>query len=138
MSSSFSQIILTTLPSGNNKKASVTERIGLTDVTIHYDRPGVKGREGKIWNTPVAHYGFVDQGHGTSYSAPWRAGANENTTISFSHPVSIEGKDLPAGKLYTVISADLTLKVGSLKGLLDAGKASLAEEVLLMALQLVG
>jgi hypothetical protein len=36
-------------------------------------------------------------------------------------------KDIPAGKLYTVISADLTLKVGSLKGLLDAGKASLAE-----------
>ena len=39
---------LTTSPSGGNKKASVSERIGITDVTIHYDRPGVKGREGKI------------------------------------------------------------------------------------------
>jgi hypothetical protein len=39
-SSLFSQIILTTLPSGGNKKAAVTERVGLTDVTIHYDRPG--------------------------------------------------------------------------------------------------
>lgn len=43
------QIPLTVTPSGGNKKASVHERIGLTDVTIHYDRPGVKGREGKIW-----------------------------------------------------------------------------------------
>jgi hypothetical protein len=45
----------------------------------------------------VAHYGLVDQGHGTSYAAPWRAGANENTTFTFSHRVKIEGKDLPAG-----------------------------------------
>jgi len=100
----FSQIPLTVAPSGGNKNASVSERIGLTDVTIHYDRPGVKGREGKIYNTPVAHYGFADQGHGTSKAAPWRAGANENTVISFSHPVKIEGKDLPAGKyaLFTI------------------------------------
>ena len=88
---------LTTAPDGGNKKASVAEQIGIVKIAINYSRPGVKGREGKIWNTPVAHYGFVDQGHGTSYSTPWRAGANENTTMSFSHPVRIEGKDLPAG-----------------------------------------
>jgi tetratricopeptide (TPR) repeat protein len=40
----------------------------------------------------------VELGHGTSTAAPWRAGANENTTISFSHPVRVEGRDLPAGK----------------------------------------
>lgn len=95
---SFSQIMpLTTEPDGDNKKASVAEQIGIVRISISYSRPGVKGREGKIWNTPVAHYGFADQGHGTSYSTPWRAGANENTTLSFSHPVKIEGQDLPAG-----------------------------------------
>lgn len=93
--SSFSQG-LTTMPDGGNKKASVSERIGITDVTIHYDRPAVKGREGKIWGQLVA-YGYNDLGFGTSKSAPWRAGANENTTMTFSTDVMIEGKPLPAG-----------------------------------------
>ncbi len=87
---------LTVPPNGGNKKASVSERIGITDVTIHYDRPGVKGREGKIWNGLV-HTGFTDLGFGTSKQAPWRAGANENTTITFSTDVMIEGKQLAAG-----------------------------------------
>jgi Protein of unknown function (DUF2911) len=87
---------LTILPDGGNKKASVSERIGLTDVTIHYDRPAVKGREGKIWNGLV-QTGFTDLGFGTSTAAPWRAGANENTTFTFSSDVSIEGKPLRAG-----------------------------------------
>jgi len=94
----FAQIMPLTLePDGGNKKASVSEQIGIVKINITYSRPGVKGREGQIWGTTVAHYGFQDQGHGTSYAAPWRAGANENTVISFSHPVKIEGKDLPAG-----------------------------------------
>jgi tetratricopeptide (TPR) repeat protein len=94
----FSQVPpLTSEPDGGNKKASVSEQIGIVKIAIVYSRPGVKGREGKIWNTPVAHYGFIDQGHGTSNAAPWRAGANENTTMTFSHPVKIEGQDLPAG-----------------------------------------
>lgn len=94
---SFSQIPLTVLPSGGNKKASVSEQIGLTNISIHYDRPGVKGREGKIWGQLV-HTGFTDQGFGNSKAAPWRAGANENTTFEFSTPVKIEGQTLPAGK----------------------------------------
>src|SRR5215475_9070498 len=94
----FAQVLPLTLePDGGNKKASVSEQIGIVKIEIKYSRPGVKGREGKIWGTPVAHYGFVDQGHGTSYAAPWRAGANENTIMSFSLPVKIEGRDLPAG-----------------------------------------
>lgn len=88
---------LTTPPGGGNKKAWVGEKIGITDVTIHYDRPGVKGREGKIWGQLVK-FGYNDLGYGTSKAAPWRAGANENTTIEFSTAVKIEGKDLPAGK----------------------------------------
>lgn len=94
----YAQIMPLTLePDGGNRKASVSEQVGIVKITINYNRPGVKGREGKIWNTPVAHYGFADLGHGTTYAAPWRAGANENTTICFSHPIKVEGKDLPAG-----------------------------------------
>lgn len=97
-SAAWAQVMpLTSEPDGGNKKASVSEQIGIVKIAINYSRPGVKGREGNIWGTPVAHYGFVDQGHGTSHAAPWRAGANENTTMSFSLPVKIEGKDLPAG-----------------------------------------
>lgn len=100
---SFSQLMVP--PEGGNKKAMVGERIGITDVTIHYDRPGVKGREGKIWGNLV-HTGFANLGFGTSKSSPWRAGANENTTIEFSTPVSIEGQPLPAGKYGFFIAYD--------------------------------
>src|SRR5688572_6202139 len=104
---SFSQIPLTVAPSGGNKKATVSERIGLTDVTIHYDRPAVKGREGKMWGQLV-HTGFTDQGFGSSKAAPWRAGANENTTIEFNNAVKIEGQSLPAGKYGFFIAYDPT------------------------------
>ncbi|WP_420150290.1 DUF2911 domain-containing protein [Spirosoma sp.] len=97
MFSSLSVKAQLTFPAdGGNKKASVSERIGITDVTIHYDRPAVKGREGKIWGQLV-HFGFKDLGFGTSKEAPWRAGSNENTTISFSTDVAVEGKPLAAG-----------------------------------------
>ena len=88
---------LTTLPDGGNRKAMVAERVGLTDITIDYSRPAVKGREGKIWGQLVP-FGFTDQGFGTSKAAPWRAGANEGTIMEFSTDVTIEGKKLPAGK----------------------------------------
>jgi hypothetical protein len=100
---SYSQLLVP--PFGGNKKAMVGERIGITDVTINYDRPVVKGREGKIWGDLV-HKGFKDLGFGTSKAAPWRAGANENTTIEFSTPVSIEGQALPAGKYGFFIAYD--------------------------------
>src|SRR5947209_8009435 len=63
--------------------AWVSQMVGVTKVTITYSRPGVKGR--KIWGGLVP-YGEV-----------WRSGANENTTISFSTPVKVEGHELPAG-----------------------------------------
>ncbi|WP_143305150.1 DUF2911 domain-containing protein [Chitinophaga vietnamensis] len=85
-----------TLPSGGNKRASVSEGIGITQVTINYSRPGVKNREGHIWGE-VVHKGFADLGFGTSKAAPWRAGANENTIITFSTDVKIDGQPLPAG-----------------------------------------
>ncbi|MBZ5652739.1 MAG: DUF2911 domain-containing protein [Acidobacteriia bacterium] len=66
-----------------SQHAVVTQRIGITDVTINYHRPMVNKR--KVWGGLVP-YGQV-----------WRAGANENTTIKFTDPVTIEGKPLPAG-----------------------------------------
>jgi hypothetical protein len=67
----------------DSQHALVSQRIGLTDVTINYHRPLVKGRE--VWGKLVP-YGQV-----------WRAGANENTTITFSTPVTIEGQSLEPG-----------------------------------------
>jgi tetratricopeptide (TPR) repeat protein len=66
-----------------SQHAVLTQRIGVTDITINYHRPLANGR--KIWGGLVP-YGQV-----------WRAGANENTTITFSDPVTIEGKPLAAG-----------------------------------------
>lgn len=78
-------------------KASVTQRLGVdTDITIDYSRPGVKGR--KIWGELVP-YGLAPGNRPSKGKPfPWRAGANENTTIEFSSDVLIEGNKLPAGK----------------------------------------
>src|SRR5258708_5453735 len=76
------------------QRGAVSQRIGLTDITITYHRPEVGGRE--IWGKTVP-YGKV-----------WRAGANENTTITFSDDVSVEGKPLAAGTygLHTIPDKD--------------------------------
>lgn len=73
-------------------KAVITQTIGLTDISITYHRPFVKGRE--IWGKVVPIYSGDKLGEGET---PWRAGANENTVVSFSTPVKIEGKTLAAG-----------------------------------------
>lgn len=78
-----------------SQEAEVTQRVGITDITIHYNRPTKRGRT--IWGGLV-QYGFNDLGFGTSKSAPWRAGADYNTTIEFTHDVKLEGKDVKAGK----------------------------------------
>jgi hypothetical protein len=103
---------ITTPPSGDNQKAEVSQWIGPVKVTITYNSPDVHGpngedRTGKIWGGP-AHYGYIDQGYGTSKAAPWRAGSNENTTISFSHDVMIGGKPVKAGTygLFLVVESD--------------------------------
>src|SRR6267142_1460193 len=88
-------------PDGNNQLAKVSQFIGLVEVGITYHSPNVHGtngvdRKGHIWGELV-HYGYIDQGFGPAKAAPWRAGANENVIIHFSHGVQIEGKDLPAG-----------------------------------------
>ncbi|MEO8403975.1 MAG: DUF2911 domain-containing protein [Chitinophagaceae bacterium] len=97
--------LLATLPRGGNKRATVSEQIGITDVTIHYSRPGVKNREGHIWGELIP-VGYTELGYGAKKPAPWRAGANENTTIEFATDVKIEGKDLSAGKYGFFIAYD--------------------------------
>ncbi|MDG5491240.1 DUF2911 domain-containing protein [Psychroserpens sp. SPM9] len=74
--------------------ATISQRVGVSDVSITYSRPSVKGRE--IWGKLVP-YGMNNLGFGTATAAPWRAGANENTTITFSHDALVEGKPIKAG-----------------------------------------
>ena len=70
----------------------------------------VKGRE--IWGALVP-YGWNIQAFGAQKSAPWRAGANENTVIELSHPAKVEGQTVPAGwyGLFFVINKDDTGEV---------------------------
>ncbi len=89
-------------PSGDNQRASVVQYIGPVRVSIDYSSPKVQAangddRRGKIWGTLVP-YGTANLGFGNGKPSPWRAGANENTVIAFSHPVMIEGKPLAAGR----------------------------------------
>jgi tetratricopeptide (TPR) repeat protein len=67
----------------DSQRAMVSQRVGITDITITYHSPGVKKRE--IWGNLVP------------YDKVWRAGANENTTISFTNDVKVEGKELAGG-----------------------------------------
>jgi Protein of unknown function (DUF2911) len=75
-------------------KSTVNQVIGMTDVTLEYCRPSAKGRN--IFGDLVP------------FGKLWRTGANENTTISFSEEVMIDGKKLPKGKyaLFTLPKAD--------------------------------
>ena len=79
----FAQSVQLNIPR-DSQRASVTQRIGVTDITVNYHRPLVKGRT--IWGK-VVPYGQV-----------WRAGANENTIIQFTDPVTVEGKAIEAGE----------------------------------------
>ena len=92
---------ISTPPNGDNQKASVTQYIGPVRVTIDYNSPDVhapngEDRRGKIWGELVP-WGFTDEAFGTCTQCPWRAGANENTVLTVSHDVEIEGRPLPAG-----------------------------------------
>ena len=62
---------------------AITQTVGISQITVDYHRPLVNDR-------PL--YGSL-----VPYDQVWRAGANDNTTITFSHPVKIEGQDLAAG-----------------------------------------
>jgi len=90
---SLAQSFVLDLPR-QSQHALITQRIGITDITINYHRPLVGGR--KVWGGLVP-YGDV-----------WRSGANENTTITFTDPVTIEGQALDRGTygLHMIPAAD--------------------------------
>jgi len=77
-----------------SQRAEISQTIGITDITIDYHRPLINDR--KVWGDLVP-YGQV-----------WRAGANMNTTITFTDPVLIEGKPLDKGTygLHMIPNAD--------------------------------
>src|SRR5277367_542185 len=77
-----SETLMLDLPR-QSQHAVVTQRIGITDITVNYHRPLANSRQ--IWGK-VVPYGQV-----------WRAGANENTTIAFTDPVMVEGQALDKG-----------------------------------------
>lgn len=98
----FGQVTTPRVPS---PAAMVQQTVGISTVTVHYSRPSVNGRE--IWGALVP-YGWNRQGFGNGNSAPWRAGANENTFIEFSHAATVEGHEVPAGSygLFFTINPD--------------------------------
>ncbi len=77
-------------------KVMETQRLGITDISIDYSAPAVRGRD--IWNTVISSYGDPN--------LAWRAGANMNTRISFSTDVTINGQPLKAGSYGFHIDAD--------------------------------
>src|SRR4029078_10938050 len=101
-----------------SQKAIVMQTVGVTDITVTYSRPGVKGR--KIWGDPLP--GQTAEGEATladqdkrtkeavivSYGHVWRAGANEATTFVVTDDVLINGQKLAAGKysLHTIPNKD--------------------------------
>ena len=88
---SFQAQIKTPQPSPT---AKVEQKVGLTDVTLEYSRPSMRGR---------AIYGDL-----VPFNKKWRTGANANTKISFSTDVIIDGKDLKKGTyaMYTIPNKD--------------------------------
>lgn len=97
-------------PSGGNPRAMVNEEVGITSISIKYARPDVNKREGKIFGDGnLVPYGFKETNFVSGKNdAPWRAGANEATIITFEHDVKVEGKDIRAGAyaLFMAMGAD--------------------------------
>lgn len=86
------------VPHNTNPVCLTGRRVGVTDIEIHYSSPGVKGRDGQVYGTKVVPFGYQVLGYGSNAPSPWRAGADEATTMSFSTGVTVNGQKLPAGK----------------------------------------
>lgn len=93
-----------TLPA-SSPRAGVSQEIGITKISVDYSRPAVNKRE--IWGKLVP-YGLADLGFGTTREAPWRAGADVNTVVTFQHDVRVAGQPLAAGAygLHMILAAD--------------------------------
>ncbi len=93
---------VTTSPPGDNQKSVVVQYIGaLAHVKVVYNSPDVHApdgtdRTGQVWGQLVP-YGLAPNNFGTADEIPWRAGANENTTFTFSHDMEVQGQPIEAG-----------------------------------------
>ena len=101
------------LPSPTNHKCTAGRTVGVTDIQVKWNAPGVKGRQGRIWGTDIAYYGKQVLGFGSEVMSPWRAGADECTTISFGTDVTVNGKKLAAGTyaLFMELAQDSVLLI---------------------------
>lgn len=90
-----------TTPRAASPAAEISQTIGLTNISVNYSRPKLttangQDRSGQIWGQLVP-YGFSKTPFGNKGEIPWRAGANENTILSFTDPIKLEGKEVAAG-----------------------------------------
>ncbi|MEL6926520.1 MAG: DUF2911 domain-containing protein, partial [Bacteroidota bacterium] len=89
-------------PSGQNQKSKVVQYMGSEAyVAVVYNSPDVtdargNSRKGKIWGQLVP-WGMAPNNFGSAKQIPWRAGANENTIVKFSHDMTVQGKAIKAG-----------------------------------------
>ncbi|MBK8700619.1 MAG: DUF2911 domain-containing protein [Saprospiraceae bacterium] len=94
----ISQAQLINPPSGDNQICEVKQYLGsIASVSVKYSSPSIKGRTGKIWGDLVP-WGMSPNNIGSAKEIPWRAGANENTIIIFSHDMQVNGQKILAGK----------------------------------------
>ncbi|MFM7855976.1 MAG: DUF2911 domain-containing protein, partial [Flammeovirgaceae bacterium] len=93
-----------------SQRATIRQRVGLTDIEVDYSRPAINGR--KIWGD-IVPYGFTLPTVDGKDKAPWKTGANMNTTIAFTHDVLIDGKSVKAGKygFFVAVHEDTTATV---------------------------
>jgi hypothetical protein len=88
-------------PSGGNQRQTVIQQVGPVKVSVEYSSPHVhsptgEDRRGKIWGALVP-YGMANLGFGTCKECPWRGGANENTVLTASNDIEVQGQKLAAG-----------------------------------------
>ncbi|MBK8504074.1 MAG: DUF2911 domain-containing protein [Saprospiraceae bacterium] len=86
------------IPDNTNLSNTIGRELGITQIEVKYNAPAVRDREGQIWGTTIVPFGYIVLGYGSDKLSPWRAGADESTTISFSTEVLINGEKLAAGE----------------------------------------
>ncbi|MCU0427939.1 MAG: DUF2911 domain-containing protein [Candidatus Kapabacteria bacterium] len=112
VATSMTQSHAQTIPTPRtSQRAEVSQWIGTVKITINYSSPNVNAPDGenrtdKIWGG-VVPFGMSKSPLGANL-IPWRAGANENTVITLSHDVIVEGKKLPAGQYALFIVPEKT------------------------------
>lgn len=99
-----------TTPRTPSPASTISQAIGISTVTVSYSRPSVKARE--VWGKLVP-YGLNKEAFGNGNPSPWRAGANENTVVTFSHDATLQGKPVAAGSygLFFIVNKDNTAEL---------------------------